>query len=105
MLGANSWEPPGSVSSLLSGRKIDSSLRIAGLFAYNTMQAKYLERQSSTRRAGSRQAPLREAAAREKVVIIHRTPFEAFAINALYILTKQLSNGISGRCSANSLRD
>jgi hypothetical protein len=93
--GANFWEPPGSVSSLLSGRKIDASLRIAGLFADNTMQAKYLERQSHTLPAGSPQALLREAAGRAKVVIIHRAPFEVFAINAFYILTKRLSNGIS----------
>jgi hypothetical protein len=52
---------PVRLASLLSGRKIDFSLRIAGLFADNTMQAKYLERQNNTWSAGSRQALLREA--------------------------------------------
>src|SRR6266436_6731478 len=75
MPGANSWEPPGPPASLLSGRKIDSSLKIAHLFADNTMQAKYLETKSHTRSAGSRQALLREAAGRAKVVIIHRALF------------------------------
>jgi hypothetical protein len=64
-----------AVASLLAGRKIDSSLKIAGLFADNTMQAKYLETQSNTRSAGSREALLREGAGREKVVIIHPALF------------------------------
>jgi len=64
-----------AVASLLAGRKIDSSLKIAGLFSDNTMQAKYLETQSNTRSAGSREALLREGAGREKVVIIRPALF------------------------------
>src|SRR5439155_7913281 len=71
------------------GRKIDSTLKFARPFAHNTMEAKYLETQSHTRPAGSREALLREAAGRAKVVIIHRALFvcgsDLVTIITLYI--------------------
>jgi hypothetical protein len=92
--GANSWEPPGAAASLLSGRKIDPTLKIARLFADNTMWAKYLETQSRTRSAGSREVLLREAAGREKFDIIHRHclryRIELVTINAFIHIDKTI---------------
>jgi hypothetical protein len=92
--GANSWEPPGRAASLLSGRKIDSTLKFARPFAHNTMSAKYLETQNHTRAAGSREALLREAAGIEKFDIIHRHwlryRIELFVINAFIHIDKTI---------------
>jgi len=96
---ANSWEPPGSISSLISGRKIDSSLKIARLFADNTMQAKYLETKQhavSREPRGGPEGGSREGEGCHHPGAVSRIASDIVAIRTFYILTKKLSNGISG---------